>query len=195
MKKTKLFKVGILSALLACGMIFCTSCKQPEQPEDPAKPEQPEEKPEEKPAEVTPKPFTISYNGKLYSAGTFKTADDWVSIEIKFAEVPPTDKVQFYLTSDAVQKEESWGTAYFSRYPQVAEVVTIDLDDWINNQKDDSGKTLAEQGATKITSVGIQAKATDSPDVKVASAIVTKKDGTKEAVVAVKDWGSTVTEN
>ena len=30
MKKTKLFKVGILSALLACGMIFCTSCKQPE---------------------------------------------------------------------------------------------------------------------------------------------------------------------
>ena len=99
------------------------------------------------------------------------------------------------MTSDAVQKEESWGTAYFTRYPQVAEVVTIDLDDWINNQKDGSGKTLAEQGATKITSVGIQAKATDSPDVKVASAIVTKKDGTKEAVVAVKDWGSTVTEN
>ena len=32
MRKTKLFKVGILSALLACGMIFCTSCKQPEQP-------------------------------------------------------------------------------------------------------------------------------------------------------------------
>ena len=30
MKKTKLLKVGILSALLACGMIFCTSCKQPE---------------------------------------------------------------------------------------------------------------------------------------------------------------------
>lgn len=29
MKKTKLLKVGILSALLACGMIFCTSCKQP----------------------------------------------------------------------------------------------------------------------------------------------------------------------
>ena len=191
MKKTKLFKVGILSALLACGMIFCTSCKQPEQPEDPAKPE----KPEEKPAEVTPKAFTISFGGKQYSAGTFATADDWVSIEIKFAEVPPTDKVQFYLTSDAVQSQEDRGTAYFSRYPQVAEVVTIDLYDWINNQKDGSGKTLAEQGATKITSVGIQAKATDSPDVKVASAIVTKKDGTKEAVVAVKDWGSTVTEN
>ena len=47
MKKTKLLKVGILSALLACGMIFCTSCKQPEQPEDPAKPEKPEEKPTE----------------------------------------------------------------------------------------------------------------------------------------------------
>ena len=30
MRKTKLLKVGILSALLACGMIFCTSCKQPE---------------------------------------------------------------------------------------------------------------------------------------------------------------------
>ena len=99
------------------------------------------------------------------------------------------------MTSDKVEKEASWGTAYFSRYSQVAEVVTIDLDDWINNQKDGSGKTLAEQGATKITSVGIQAKATDSPDVKVASAIVTKKDGTKEAVVAVKDWASTVTEN
>ena len=130
-----------------------------------------------------------------FCAGSFATADDWASIEIKFAEVPPTEEVQFCLTSDAVQKEESWGTAYFSRYPQVAEVVTIDLNDWINNQKDGSGKTLAEQGATKITSVGIQAKATDSPDVKVASAIVTKKDGTKEAVVAVKDWGSTVTEN
>lgn len=99
------------------------------------------------------------------------------------------------MTSDAFQKEESWGPAYFTRYPQVAKVVTIDLDDWINNQKDDSGKTLADQGATKITSIGIQAKTEDSPDVKVASAIVTKKDGTKEAVVAVKDWGSTVTEN
>ena len=187
MKKTKLLKVGILSALLACGMIFCTSCKQPEQPEDPAKPE--------KPAEVTGKPFTISFGGAQYSAGSFATADDWVSIEIKFAEVPPKEKVQFCLVSDKVEKEESWGPAYFSRYPQVAEVVTIDLDDWINNQKDDSGKTLAEQGATKITSIGIQARTADSPDVKVASAIVTKKDGTKEAVVAVKDWASTVTEN
>ena len=179
MKKTKLLKVGILSALLACGMIFCTSCKQPEQPGD----------------STTPKPFTISFNGKQYSAGSFATADDWVSIEIKFAEVPPKEKVQFCLVSDKVEKEESWGPAYFSRYPQVAEVVTIDLDDWINNQKDDSGKTLAEQGATKITSIGIQARTADSPDVKVASAIVTKKDGTKEAVVAVKDWASTVTEN
>ena len=186
MKKTKLLKVGILSALLACGMIFCTSCKQSADPTPPK---------EEKPAEVTGKPFTISFNGKQYCAGSFATADDWASIEIKFAEVPPTDKVQFCLVSDAVEKEESWGTAYFSRYPQVAEVVTIDLNDWINNQKDTTGKTLAEQGATKITSVGIQAMTTDSPDVKVASAIVTKKDGTKEAVVAVADWASTVTEN
>ena len=87
----------------------------------------------EKPEEVTGKPFTISFNGQQYCAGSFATADDWASIEIKFAEVPPTEEVQFCLTSDAVQKEESWGTAYFSRYPQVAEVVTIDLDDWINN--------------------------------------------------------------
>ena len=180
MKKTKLFKVGILSALLACGMIFCTSCKQSA---------------DSTPPKEEGKPFTISFNGQQYSAGTFATADDWVSIEIKFAEVPPTDKVQFCLTSNKVEKEESWGPAYFSRYPQVAEVVTIDLNDWMNNQKDASGKTLADQGATKITSIGIQAKTTDSPDVKVASAIVTKKDGTKEAVVAVKDWGSTVTEN
>ena len=187
MKKTKLLKVGILSALLACGMIFCTSCKQSADPTPP--------KEEEKPAEVTPKPFTISFGGKQYSAGTFATADDWVSIEIKFAEVPPTEKVQFCLTSDAVEKQETWGTAYYSRYPQVAEVVTIDLNDWINNQKDDSGKTLADQGATKITSIGIQAKTADSPDVKAASAIVTKKDGTKEAVVAAADWASTVTEN
>lgn len=99
------------------------------------------------------------------------------------------------MTSDAVQKEEDWGTAYFSRYPQVAEVVTIDLDDWINNHEDESGETLADQGATKITSIGIQARTADSPDVKVASAIVTKKDGTKEAVVAVADWASTVTED
>lgn len=69
------------------------------------------------------------------------------------------------------------------------------MDDWLNNQKDDSGKTLAEQGATKITSVNIQAKTTETPDVKVKSAIVTKKDGTKEAVVAVNDWATTVTEN
>ena len=99
------------------------------------------------------------------------------------------------MTSDAVEAEESYGTEYFSRYTQVAEVVNIDLDDWINNQENEFGETLAEQGATKITSVNIQAKTTDSPDVKVASAIVTKKDGTKEAVVAVKDWASTVTEN
>lgn len=44
MKKTKLLKVGILSALLACGMIFCTSCKQSADPTPP--------KEEEKPAEL-----------------------------------------------------------------------------------------------------------------------------------------------
>ena len=50
MKKTKLLKVGILSALLACGMIFCTSCKQPEQPEEKPEVEKPAD--EEKPAEL-----------------------------------------------------------------------------------------------------------------------------------------------
>ena len=52
MKKTKLLKVGILSALLACGMIFCTSCKQPNQTEEKPEVEKPAD--EEKPGTENP---------------------------------------------------------------------------------------------------------------------------------------------
>lgn len=145
---------------------------------------------------IKEKPFTIKFSETAsYTAGVFNVEDDWVSIEVKFAELPDSSKVQFAVVSDAVESEQSWGKSYFSRYPQVAETVTLDINNWLNEQVDDNNpKTLAEQGATKITNINIQAKEAGVPDAKVASAIVTKKDGTKEAVIAEKDWGSTVTE-
>lgn len=118
-EKTKLFEAGIISALLAVGMLFCTSCDNPAGNGNSAE--------NEKPAEVTPKAFTISFNA-IYGEGEFKTADDWASIEITFDEVPSTEQVQFRLISDSFEKKESWGDAYYPRYPQVyGEVVNIIL--------------------------------------------------------------------
>lgn len=185
MKTNKLVKMISAVSILSFAILGGVSCNNGNSDPDGNKTE-----------EVKGKPFTIKFSEtNAYTAGVFNVKDDWDSIEVKFAELPDSSKVQFAVVSDAVEKKESWGKSYFSRYPQVAETVVLNLNNWLNEQTDDDHpKTLAEQGATKITSINIQAKEAGVPDVKVASAIVTKKDGTKEAVIAEKDWGSTVTE-
>lgn len=142
-------------------------------------------KPEEKPEEVTPKPFTVKYNGKQYAAGVCTPTDDWESIEFEFETIP--EEVQICVVSDAVKAEQDWGTEYYSNYIAIEDTkISVNLAEQV---------TAIGNGATKITGVNLQAKTTTAPDLKVKGAIVTKKDGTKEAVVAVKDWATEVTEN
>ena len=159
-----------------------TTPENPDEPENPGEPTEPEK--------VSAISFTIKTE-KQWSAGVFNVKEDWASLEVKFEKVPSAEQVQFCITSDA--EKEAGSKEYYSMYPQVAETVTLNIEDWLNNQKDEAGKSLADYGATKITSIGIQFKAADVPEVKVASAIVTKKDGTKVAAIAEKDWASTVT--
>ena len=119
------------------------------------------------------KPFTISYTAQWAEAG-FTVEEDWDSIELKFSEF--SDKVHFKIYSDVEGKES---------YPPITQTSLINFDNIIKDI----------EGATKITKVIIQAKEADVPDVKISSAIVTKKDGTTKSVVPSPIWGSSVTED
>ena len=56
-------------------------------------------------------------------------------------------------------------------------------------------KTLIDNGATKITVIGVQSKVSNKHSLTALSIKVTKKDGSVENVVPKKDWGSTVKVN
>lgn len=137
--------------------------------------------------------FTMTYNaGAQWAAPTFSVADDWKSLEVVFADGTDFDKIQFAVISDKVEKEESWGTSYYSLYPAATKTSEIIINDWFEVETNDSGKTLKDYGATKITTISIQNKTKDALTVKVVSAKVTKADGSVIDVKPVKDWGSAV---
>lgn len=152
------------------------------------------------PAE-TAKPFTIQFSAdKQWSAAEFTVQSDWKSLTVVFADDAPLDKIQFCLVSDKVEKEESWGTAYYSKYPKAEATTTIDFAAWLdildkNEAKEDvAGSSLKDKGATKINKANIQNMTKDAFSVKIKSAKVTKTDGTVIDVVAAKDWASNVIE-
>ena len=65
----------------------------------------------------------------------------------------------------------------------------------MSQRKNDAGQSLKDLGATKISQIRIQSKVSDEVSLSALSAIVTKKDGSKMAVIPTGDWGSTVEEN
>ena len=148
----------------------------------------------------TAKPFTISYKSNAqWAAPTFEVAGDWVSLEVKFADGADLSKNQFCVISDKVEKEESWGTQYFSKYPKADATTKIVFADWLVKNDEENGAEVADsslkaKGATKITKCSIQNMTKDSFELKVKSAKATKADGTVEDVVPAGDWGSSVTE-
>ena len=116
-------------------------------------------------------------------------------IEVIFDSAPDKNLIQFNICSDSVESEQSWGTAYYTLYPSAEETNVFNIEEWLSQQTNDAGQTLKDLGATKITQVRIQSKTADEISVKVKSAIVTKKDGTKEALVPNGDWASIVIED
>ena len=131
--------------------------------------------------------FTIEYNDQ-WAAAVFELEDDWASIEVKFAADTDFSKIQFVLISDVVESIESWGPQYYSEYiPILSPIITINFEEWFEE--------FRYTGATKIVSANIQNKIEIDKEfsVKVIEAIVTKKDGSKIAVVPESDgWGSKV---
>lgn len=138
--------------------------------------------------------FTMTYNANAqWAAPEFAVADDWKSLEVVFADGTDFDKIQFAVISDSVKAEQSWGKEYWSLYPVATKTSTIVINDWFEVNKDEeSGKTLKENGATKVSKISIQNKTKEALTVKVVSAKVTKADGSVIDVKPVKDWGSTV---
>ena len=177
MKKTLL----VLSAILALSLAF-VGCKKSTGGDEPDSSD-----PGAKPA------FVMTYNaGAQWAAPAFTVADDWESIEVVFADGTDFDKIQFAVISDKVEKEESWGTAYYSLYPQATATTKIEFAKWLNEEKGEDGSTLADHGATKIAKISIQNKTTGAVTVKVISAKITKTDGSVVDVKPVGDWASKV---
>ena len=152
--------------------------------------------PKKKKADAPAKPagsITMTWNN-LWAYPILEVQPDWVSVEYVFDEEPAEDKLQFCVVSDKIEKVESWGNAYFCVYPKVEKTSVLVIDD-LMNMKNDKGKTLIDNGATKITMIGVQSKVSNKHSLTALSIKVTKKDGSVENVVPKKDWGSTVKVN
>lgn len=190
MRKTQFLKITVALAGLA---IMFASCQKKENDVAEKKAEVKQEK-IIAPAEVKGIPFTMTYTG-LWASPSFDVEDTWESIEVIFDSAPDKNLIQFNICSDSVESEQSWGTAYYTLYPSAEETNVFNIEEWLSQQTNDAGQTLKDLGATKITQVRIQSKTADEISVKVKSAIVTKKDGTKEALVPNGDWASIVIED
>lgn len=152
--------------------------------------------PKKKKADAPAKPagsITMTWNN-LWAYPILEVQPDWVSVEYVFDEEPAEDKLQFCVVSDKIEKVESWGNAYFCVYPKVEKTSVLVIDDLLN-LKNDKDKTLIDNGATKITMIGVQSKVSNKHSLRALSIKVTKKDGSVENVVPKKDWGSTVKVN
>ena len=190
MKKIKSFSV--ISTILICSLFFFVSCQKKEAA--PVKSEVRQETKVEAPKEVTGLPFTI-YCSALWASPFFEVQSDWESIEIIFDSVPDQNLFQFNIVSDSVESEQSWGTAYHTLYPAVEEKNVFNIEECLSQTKNDAGQSLKDLGATKISQIRIQSKVSEEVSLSALSAIVTKKDGSKMAVIPAGDWGSTVEEN
>ena len=190
MKKIKLFSA--ISTLLICSSFFFVSCQKKEA--TPAKNEVKQETKVEAPKEVTGLPFTV-YCNALWASPFFEVQNDWESIEIIFDSVPDQNLFQFNIVSDSVESEQSWGTAYHTLYPSVEEKNVFNIEECLSQITNDAGQSLKDLGATKIVQIRIQSKVADEVSLSALSAIVTKKDGSKEALIPSGDWGSTVEDN
>ncbi|MCR4954978.1 MAG: carboxypeptidase-like regulatory domain-containing protein [Treponema sp.] len=133
--------------------------------------------------------FTIRYREDArWSSGVFNVEDDWESIEVTFAPDTDLSRLQFNCVSDSLEKVESWGNSYYQTYPQIfGEISSVNFANEL--------ASVAKYGATKIVNCNIQNTTSDGFDVKVLSAVVTKKDGTKVNVKAIADWSSTIIED
>ena len=136
--------------------------------------------------------FTMTYDAeKQWAAPTFTVDSDWVKLDVEF-DKDYSEVIQFCCISDKVEKEESWGTQYYSCYPGATVKTSIDIAA-VLDLKNNQGATLKDNGATKIEKISIQNKTKDAQTVNVLSAKVTKADGSVIDVVPEGDWGSKVT--
>ena len=149
-----------------------------------------EDEPEPQPVEPEETvAFKITYNADAqYAAAVFTVEDDWKSLEVIFADGTSFDDIQFNAICDTVLSQESWGTAYYTTYPQISKAKnTLVMADCLNDLK-----SLSNNPETKLTKINIQNKTTEGFSVDVVSAKVTKADGTVVSVTPAGDWGTSI---
>ena len=177
MKKTKLLKVGILSALLACGMIFCTSCKQSEQPDD-----------TKNPGTVDPL-CKIEYKNN-YGSVEFKVDSSWTEVKFVF-ETGMEDKIQLGYLDAVKNPDDQYGNPYAGysgalKEPEI-NVVISEVTETINNP----GKKVLD----KIIIQNFNGAANDIT-VVVKSITAKKADGTTEDItkdkLSIADWAGSI---
>ena len=185
MKKTKLLKVGILSALLACGMIFCTSCKQSADPTPPKE----EEKPgTENPGTVDPL-CKIKYTNN-YGSVALKVDSSWTEVKFVF-ETGMEEKIQLGYLDAEKNPDDEWGNPYAGYSgaltgPEI-NVVISEVKETINNP-----------GTKVLDKIIIQNMNGAANDITVVVKSITAKkaDGTTEDItkdkLSIADWAGSI---
>ena len=143
-----------------------------------------------------PRPETCEvYYTAQYGEVDYEVKDDWKSLELVFDENTNTDNFTIKLLSDkSIPDDYNTGIVYLSALNNNTIVFADELS---RNSLDEDDQeipntSLAAQGATKITKVGIVYKGNSSSILKILGAKAVKADGTKEAViptVANNGWG------
>ena len=185
MKKTKLFKVGILSALLACGMIFCTSCKQSADPTPPKE----EEKPgTENPGTVDPL-CKIEYTNN-YGSVEFKVDSSWTEVKFVF-ETGMEDKIQLGYLDAVKNPDDPYGNPYAGYSGPLSgtefNVVISEVTETINNP-----------GTKVLDQIIIQNYNGAANDITVVVKSITAKkaDGTTEDItkdkLSIAEWAGSI---
>jgi hypothetical protein len=134
---------------------------------------------------------TITWKGQ-WSGPSVTVEENWAKVTVIFEEKP--ENVQFCVNSDYVVKEESWGKAYQSTYPAIADATaSVDLAAELETMK-----AIEGDQSTKINTVTIQytqAVAEDEqnpPTAKLKAFIVTLTDGTQKLVLPTFGWGGSI---
>lgn len=118
--------------------------------------------------------YTLTTPGN-YSGPEFSVAADAKEVIVEFAEAPTG--YQMVVKSDAVEKVESWGNAYYCTYPQITSTkVVVDL------AKELAALKEASSNVTKVVSVTIQNNKGDSNSCKIKSVSVKNADDTVTAL-------------
>lgn len=175
--KKKLFKAGIISALLAVGMLFCTSCT----------PQTNDATGNEKPAETTLCKITYKNN---YGAVALKIDPSWKEVKYVF-ETGMEEKIQLGYLDKEINPDDPYSNPYAGysgplTTPEI-NVVVSEVTETINNPGTKTLDTILIQNMNG---------AANDITVVVKSITATKEDGTTVEItkdmLSIQEWAGSI---